>query len=136
MKSKYLHHSRRLFKVTVPLIRKPRTEEEKCRGLLTTKKSKNKNQTHSCRKMKYQKEMKDIFIIETEQERIQDIAQLQSELEIPQDWNGQTGLSHVTEARQMMTRPALGKAHMLGSHALTKVVVSGCGIIEGSNRRK
>ena len=30
--------------------------------------------------MKYQVEIKDIFIIETEQETIQDIAQLQSEL--------------------------------------------------------
>ena len=68
--------------------------------------------------------MKNILMIETAQETVKDIAQLQSELEIPQEWSGQTGINHVTEARQMMTRPALGKAHMLGSHALTKVIVN------------
>lgn len=72
-------------------------------------------------------------MIETEQKSFQDIAQLQTELEVPQEWHGQTGLGHITQARQMMTRQAIGKAHMLGSHNITKVIVEGkevCLILE------
>ena len=53
------------------------------------------------------------MMIETEQNTIQDIAQLQAELHIPQKQNGQTSLGHITEAIQLMTRRAIGKAHML-----------------------
>ena len=71
-----------------------------------------KNTNIVLEQMKYQVEMKDIVMIETEKETIQGIGQLQFELELSQEWNGQTGIGHVTEATQMMTRPALGKAYM------------------------
>ena len=54
-----------------------------------------------------------------------DIAQLQAEADIPQDWSTVTQVSHTTDAKQIVTRPSKGKAHTIGTHTLAKILFEG-----------
>ena len=51
------------------------------------------------------------------------IALLQAEADIPQAWDYTQAIQHVTDARLLLTRPAAGRAHTLGHHCLTKVII-------------
>ena len=63
-------------------------------------------------------------VIETSFDKVIDIAQLQAEAEVPQTTNTVNGLDHVSEARLLLTRPAAGKAHTIGHHSLTIVIIN------------
>ena len=64
-----------------------------------------------------------ITMIETLHNMEQNIAQLQAETDIPQLWDRKQVVQHVTDARLLLTRPATGRAHMVGNHALTLVII-------------
>lgn len=51
------------------------------------------------------------------------IAQLQAEAEVPQNCNLENFSAHISDARQLRTRPAPGKAHMIGENTLTQVII-------------
>ncbi|KAG0142188.1 hypothetical protein CROQUDRAFT_50645 [Cronartium quercuum f. sp. fusiforme G11] len=51
------------------------------------------------------------------------VAQLQAEAEIPQNCSTENYSNHVSDARQLKTRPAPGKAHMVGEHTMTQVII-------------
>ena len=53
-----------------------------------------------------------------------DIALLQAEAEIPQKWDRKHEIQHIVEARLMLTRPAVGRAHTVGHHSLTLVIIN------------
>ncbi|KAG0145801.1 hypothetical protein CROQUDRAFT_45308 [Cronartium quercuum f. sp. fusiforme G11] len=64
-----------------------------------------------------------ILTIDLSPENHIDVAQLQAEAEIPQSWAGSKISKHVMDARQLLTRPAPGKAHTLGHHSLTTALL-------------
>ena len=53
-----------------------------------------------------------------------DIALLQAEAGIPQKWDRKHEIQHIAEARLMLTRPAVGRAHTVGHHSLTVVIIN------------
>ncbi|KAG0140712.1 hypothetical protein CROQUDRAFT_52838, partial [Cronartium quercuum f. sp. fusiforme G11] len=57
-------------------------------------------------------------------ENHKDIALLQAEAEVPQTWNKKHGVEHIVDARLMLTRPIAGKAHTMGHHSLTTVIIN------------
>ncbi|KAG0139010.1 hypothetical protein CROQUDRAFT_24771, partial [Cronartium quercuum f. sp. fusiforme G11] len=57
-------------------------------------------------------------------ENNKDIALLQAEAEVPQQWNKKHGIEHIVDARLMLTRPIVGKAHTMGHHSLTTVIIN------------
>ena len=53
----------------------------------------------------------------------QNIGDLQAETELPQVWDKKNVIQHISDARLMLTKPAAGKAHMIGKHCLTMVMI-------------
>ncbi|KAG0140327.1 hypothetical protein CROQUDRAFT_20230, partial [Cronartium quercuum f. sp. fusiforme G11] len=51
------------------------------------------------------------------------VAQLQAEAEIPQNCSTENYSNHVSDARQLKTRPVPGKAHMVGEHTMTHIII-------------
>ena len=64
-----------------------------------------------------------VNMIETALPENSTIALLQAKAEISQAWDYTQAIQHVTDARLLLTRPAAGRAHTLGHHCLTKVII-------------
>jgi hypothetical protein len=52
------------------------------------------------------------------------IAEIQAESHQPQNWNNSCQSSHVEDARLMRCKPDKGKAHLIGFHTLTTVLIN------------
>ena len=64
-----------------------------------------------------------IDTIEVEHCMEQNIAELQAEAGVPQMWDKKHTVQNVVDARLLLTRPAAGRAHIIGRHCLTMVMI-------------
>ncbi|KAG0139592.1 hypothetical protein CROQUDRAFT_54482, partial [Cronartium quercuum f. sp. fusiforme G11] len=65
-----------------------------------------------------------INMIETHFEHQQQIAQLQAEANIPQISDKTNMSKHTMDARHMMTKPKVGRAHTIGYHSITIIIIN------------
>ena len=64
-----------------------------------------------------------VDMIETTVAENSTIALLQAEADLPQVWDNKHVFPHVTDARLLLSRPAAGRAHTMGHHCMTKVII-------------